>query len=297
MVLDDMRNELAKAQAEVTGAQQDVSAATNRLAVANVHLSNIGELIKPRPLPELMAYLVDNGSYGSTLTVRLKGYIDMLAKSSFRHVGLFQNYQQMVKDQFPQYILDAGLLPTFDTMWSVWRNTTPAQRAEYMTQAEKFNPVSYRFDDAHNQKSTDIKAAVDFMRQFTDKPIFGTFGADDYKLVNGVKTPFSMQAYVDAGLLVSRQFFRQGEPVAVVDGWLRSGRITHGVDLEAFQDGGITTSPADFEAMLAKCLNASINVLTVYAPINERTWLMWQKAPELWQAVQAGAVTVRLWKQ
>lgn len=270
-------------------------------------------LPKPKPLPELGAYIVDNGSYGTALTARLKSYIDVLAKSEFKHVYLFQNYLQMVKDKFPQVILDAGLMPIFDTMIAVWRTTTPVQRVEYMTQAEKFNPPGYKLDDAHNQLPEELATIVKFMRGYTDKPIYASFGADDTKLVNGKRIVFDMQAYVDAGLIPTRQFFRQelagGKTqearTGAVGKWLKAqlprskggeGRIIGGVDLEAFEEDGVTTSPGDFTDMLLQCLNAGIDVLAVHAAVNGN-WLIWKNAPALWEAVNAGAVTVRLWKQ
>lgn len=250
-------------------------------------------LSKPKTLPELGCYLVDNGSYGSALISRLKSYIDKVVASEFKHVILFQNKQQIIQDRFPQVITERGLTFTLDTMYSVRRTCTDTEFAKYMSVAEQLNPRDYRCDDVHNQTPDEIAALVKFMRRFTDKPIYGTFGADDSLLADGV----TMQDYVHAGLKISRQFFRQGEPVSVVDSWLKSGVIIDGVDLEAFRAGTITTSPQDFEAMLAKCLNAGIDMLTVYAPVNEAKWQMWNAAPDLWQAVQAGAVTVRLWQQ
>lgn len=270
---------------------------TDELLSVRTQVTALRETVKPKPLPELAAYLVDNGSYGTALTSRLKACISVLAKSQFKRVILFQNYLQMVQDKFPQVIVDAGLEVVFDTMYSVRRTTTDKQFAEYMAQAETFKPPQFRFDDCHNQSPEEIAAIVRFMRQFTDKPIIGTFGADDFKTVNGKRVAFDMQAYVDAGLLVSRQFFRQSESVDVLDGWLKSKRITHGIDLEAFPADGVTTSPKDFTDMLLKCLNAGVEILTVYAVVDGQRWQMWKAAPELWQAVQTGAVTVRLWKQ
>lgn len=307
MVLD-IQTELAKALELQALAQANLRTAADTLHTAGIHLSNVKDMLKPKPLPELIAYVVDNGSVGDALTTRLRGYVDMLKKSEFRCMALFQHYLQMVKDKFPQVIVDAGIVPVFDTMHSVFRTTNLTQRIEYMKQAELFKPAQYRFDDAHNNTPEELADAVKFMRGYTDAPIVGTFGADDFKLVKNPKTgkvervPVDMQAYRQAGLLISRQFFRQEQakndnPTAAVDTWLKSGRITHGVDLEAFQADGVTTSPDDFSTMLAKCLNAGIDMLSVYSVVNERSWLMWKAAPELWQAVNAGAVTVRLWKQ
>lgn len=272
-------------------------------------------LLKPQTLPELAVSIVDNGDYNDELKARMRGYIDVIAKSEVRRVMMFMNYPQMVTDKFPQYAVDKGVQVDFDTMWSVRRTCDDTQFAKWMTQAEKFKPRGYHFDDAHNNKPEELAAAVKFMRDYTDAPIYASHAADDSRLPvkSVIKSPvtdaqvtvrYTMQDYKNAGLLITRQFFRQEQvkkspktPTAVVDTWLKSGRILEGVNLEAFQAGVVTTSPEHFTDMLNKCLSAGIEFLSVYAVVNEKEWQMWKNAPELWQAVQAGAVTVRLWKQ
>lgn len=306
--MDAVLKELEAAQLEITAARQDNEAAVNRLAVAAIHLSNLRELLKPKTLPELAVSIVDNSDYNDDLTAAMKSYIDVIAASKCRRVLMFQNYPQMVQDKFPQYAVDRGLQVDFDTMWSVRRTCDDKQFAAYMEQAAKFNPRGFHFDDGHNNTPPQLKPVVDFMRNYTAAPIYVSMAADDSRLpvkevrknpVTGKeeKIYYTMQDYKDAGLLITRQFFRQREPVSVVDTWLKSGRILHGVNLEAFKEGRVTTSPQDFEAMLLKCLNAGMEFLSVYAVVNSPKWLMWKHAPELWQAVQAGAETVRLWQQ
>lgn len=259
----------------------------------------------PAPAQELAVYIVDNASYNTTLTTRLITYLKKIASSDLRRVIVFQNKQQMAAG-FMQAALDLDLDWDADSMWSVWFNTNPAERATYLGQAEKLNVQAYRFDDAHNNTPEELAAAVRFMRDYTDKPVIGTFGALDQKTVTDPKTgkkttvPIDMPAYVHAGLTIFRQFYRHEQvaqtpknPTKVVSTWLESGRIIDGVDLEAFQEGNVTTSVSDFDSMLLRCLAGGIRQFTVYAPVNESGWQMWSKAPELWQAVERAAVMLR----
>jgi hypothetical protein len=321
----DIKTELANALALHAQAQADLRTAADTLHLAGIHLTNVRDMLKPKPLPELAVSIVDNSDYGDMLKESMRGYVDKIAASKVRRVMIFQNYYQMVQDKFPQYAIDRGLQVDFDTMYSVWRTTTPAQRIEYMTQAEKFKPQGYHLDDGHNQTPVQLKPVVDWIRGYSDAPIYISMAADDSRLpVKEVKknaageviskTYWTMQDYKAVGLLVTRQFFRHEQVkknpanrTGVVDTWLKAthpvgmpggeGRILDGVNLEAFRAGTVTTSPQDFEAMLLKCLNAGIEFLSVYAAVNSPKWQMWQAAPDLWQAVQAGAETVRLWKQ
>lgn len=311
----DVNDELKKALELHAQAQADLRTAADRLHTAGIHLTNVQSLLRHKPLPELAVSIVDNSDYDDLLKQSMRGYIDRIAKSRIRRVMLFQNYWQMVVDKFPQYAIDSGLQVDFDTMYSVWRTTDDKKFAAYMEQAEKFKPQAYHFDDGHNQTPAQLKPVVDFMRRFTAAPIYISMAADDSRLpvkevrknpVTGKeeKIYWTMQDYKAIGLLVTRQFFRQEQvkrnpknATGVVDTWLKSGRILDGVNLEAFEDGGVTTSPKDFEAILLKCLNAGMEFLSVYTAVDSPKWQMWQSAPALWEAVNAGAETVRLWKQ
>lgn len=302
----DWKTETTALSGLLASASDDARVITGKLHTAGIHLSNIRDSLNKPKLPELCAIIVDNASYNSTLTARLKMYLDKIAASNVRHVALFQNKQQMAA-AFPLEVTRRGLQFTLDTMWSVRRTCTDKEFEAYMVQAEKFNVQAFRFDDAHNNTPDELAAAVTFMRRFTDAPIYGSFGALDEKTVKDTRTgkditvPVDMQAYVDAGLKIVRQFFRQEQvtqqpdaPTAVIAAWLKSGRITHGVDLEAFAAGGITTSPQDFLDMLLLCLEADIDVLSVYAVVNGQKWQMWSAAVDLWQSVQHGARLVRV---
>lgn len=312
--MTDIYQALTKMDEQLARAIVASQSNTDELLSMRTLVTVLRESAKPKPLPELAVSIVDNSDYGDTLKAAMRGYIDVIAASDVRRVLMFQNYPQMVTDKFPQYAIDKGLQVDFDTMWSVRRTCDDKKFAAYMTQAEKFKPQGYHFDDAHNNLPEALEPAVKFMRQFTDAPIYASHAADDSRLpVRKVKNPVTgkeelvrvtMQEYVNAGLKITRQFFRHDQvkkspanPTGVIDTWLKSGRILDGVNLEAYKVGAVTTSPKDFEAMLLKCLNAGQEFLSVYAVVNSPKWQMWKAAPELWQAVQAGAVTVRLWKQ
>lgn len=250
--------------------------------------------VTPSIANELAVTIVDNGNYGTELMTRLRGYVEKIDKSDVRRVILFQNKQQLITDKFPQVLLDKGLQWDADTMWSVWRTTTPPERAAYLEMAEKLKVTAYHFDDAQNNTPEELADAVRFMRGYTDKPIYASFRADDTKVMpDGKRVSFDMKAYKDAGLLITRQFFRQTEPVSVVDTWLKSGRILDGVNLEAFKEGIVTTTPADFEAMFNKCLAAGVPFLSVYTVVESAKWQMWEHAAPLWAKVNAMAVKMR----
>lgn len=319
--------EAAGALARIEELQNTLAGVRSELATAKARLAELEKQSPsvivtpepPKPAPEepasieLQAYIVDNGSYGDELIDRMTGYVQTLKPSEFKYLVVFQNKLQMVKDKFPQVIIDAGKIPVFDTMWAIRRTCTNAEFEQYMIQAEKFNPHSYRFDDVHNQSVEEVAAAVRFMRGFTNKPIYATLGADDMKTVTNpitkaeTRVPVDVAAYVQAGLKITRQFFRQENagkenPTAAVDTWLKArlpkaqggqGRIIDGVDLEAFRSGGVTTSPEDFEDMLRKCVAADIDLLTVYAVVNNQKWQMWEHAPELWARVNEMAYWLR----
>lgn len=260
--------------------------------------------VVPSITNELAVTIVDNGNYGVELMQRLRGYVEKIDASDVRRVILFQNKQQLLTDKFPQVILDKGLQWDADSMWSVWRTTTPPERAAYLEMAEKLKAQAYHFDDAHNQTPDELEDAVIFMRGYTDKPIYASMAADDSRLpikeykknpTTGKDEPvrYTMLDYQKAGLLVTRQFFRHNEPTAVLDTWLKSGRITDGVNLEAFKEGTVTTSPAEFEMMFNKCLAAGVPFLSVYTAVEGAKWQMWEHAPALWAKVNAMAVKMR----
>lgn len=260
--------------------------------------------VTPSSANELAVTLVDNGNYGTELMNRLRGYVEKIDKSDVRRVILFQNKQQLITDKFPQVVLDKGLQWDADSMWSVWRTTTPPERAAYLEMAEKLQVQAYHFDDAHNNTPDELEDAVIFMRGYTKKPIYASMAADDSRLPikeykknpdTGKDEPvrYTMKDYADKGLLITRQFFRQTEPVSVVDTWLKSGRILDGVNLEAFKEGIVTTTPADFEAMFNKCLAAGVPFLSVYTVVESAKWQMWEHAAPLWAKVNAMAVKMR----
>lgn len=306
----DLNNELEQALDLHAQAGGDLRTASDTLHLAGIHLTNVQSMLakQAQPRPELAAYLVDNASYTTTLTARLKTYLDKIAASQIRRVIVWQNKQQLAAG-FMQQALDRGLQWDLDTVYKLRTLTTDFEFAKCIEQAEAMQVSAYRFDDAHNQTPEALAIVVAFMRKFTDKPVIGSFGALDERTVTdpktGVKTkqPIDMQAYKDAGLQIARQFYRHEQvtqtpknPTQVISTWLESGRITDGVDLEAYAEGAITTSASDFDSMLLRCLSGGIREFTIYAVVNEAGWQMWTKAPELWQAVQRAAVTLRTLK-
>lgn len=287
-----------------------VHAAQALIQLAKTNITNVEKLLeKPQPRPELAAYIVDNRSYNTTLTTALLKYLDVLAKSGVRRVILWQNKQQLAAG-FMQQALDRGLAWDLDTVYKLRTLTTDMEFAKCLEQAEAMNVQAYRFDDAHNQQPEELAKVIAFMRKFTDKPIIGSFGALDERKnkTTGKIEPIDMQAYQQAGLTIFRQFYRHDQvdstpdnperydPTQVISNWLASGRITDGIDLEAYKEGTILTSVSDFDSMFLRAMNAGMRDFTIYAVVNEAKFVMWQHAPALWQAVQRAARTLRTLK-
>lgn len=294
-------------------AERELQSAAENQHLGTAMLAEYSAALKPQPRPELAAYIVDNASYTTTLTARLKTYLDKIAASQIKRVIIWQNKQQL-QAGFMQYALDKGLLWDLDTVYKLRTLTTDAEFATCLSQAEKLLVSAYRFDDAHNQTPDALAKVITFMRNHTDKPIIGSFGALDERTVTdprtGTKTkqPIDMAAYRQAGLTIFRQFYRQDQvdttpdfpekydPTQVISDWLASGRITDGIDLEAYKEGAILTSVSDFDSMFVRAFAAGIRDFTIYAVVNEAKFVMWQHAPALWQAVNRAAVTLRTLK-
>lgn len=310
MVLD-WKEELAQGLDLKTQAESDLRTATDRLHLAGIHMTNASDILNAQAAqhaPELAVYLVDNRSYNTTLTKALTGYLDKIAGSQIKRVILWQNKQQLAAG-FMKQAWDRGLLWDLDTVYQLRSLTTDAEFATCVQQAEALRVSAYRFDDAHNQTPEELAKVITFMRDYTDKPIIGSFGAlDQRKDARGKIVPIDMPAYKDAGLTIFRQFYRQDQvdntptdvtkydPTQVVSDWLASGRITDGIDLEAYKEGAVLTSASDFDSMFVRSLNAGIRDFTVYAVVNEAKFVMWTHAPALWQAVNRAAVTLRTLK-